>query len=38
MPDDLKASLQEAAKENERSLNGEIVHRLRASLTRARKK
>lgn len=31
MPDDLKAKLQQSAKDNKRSLNSEIVARLNAS-------
>lgn len=37
MPDDLKAALLEQAKANDRSLNGEIVNRLRASFGRQKK-
>lgn len=37
MPDDLKAALLEQARTNDRSLNGEIVNRLRASLGRQKK-
>jgi len=37
LPDDLKKELQAAATGNDRSLNGEIVNRLRASLKGKRK-
>jgi predicted HicB family RNase H-like nuclease len=32
LPPDLHANLKDCAKENERSLNSEIIHRLRRSL------
>ncbi len=37
LPDEVKEALKEAAEANDRSLNGEIVSRLRASLQGKRK-
>ncbi|OUM01640.1 Arc family DNA-binding protein [Variovorax sp. JS1663] len=37
LPEDLKAALKSAADENDRSLNGEIVNRLRSTFKGKRK-
>lgn len=38
IPDDLKGELKEAAAANERSLNGEVIHRLRSTFKTQRQR